>query len=264
MADEQSKVKSSESGADFREATGLDYVQFLAQLHQSKLFDWYFEIGTRHGDSLMHCRSKSISVDPFYKIKTKHLIGVKPELYFFQTTSDVFFEGGFLKRNKIKLSFSFLDGMHLFEYLLRDFINAEAASNAKGVIAMHDCCPANADMEQRDLNAVRGKSWTGDVWKLVPILKKYRPDLTVTVLDCSPTGLVLVNNLDPKNTILRDKYDAIIKEFMDVRLQDFGIAKYNSLFEFTNAEKLVQDGFGLFDDIAIDPSLVLAPEKISP
>ncbi len=32
--------------------------------------------------------------------------------------------------------------------------------------------------------------WTGDVWKLIPILQRYRPDLQLTLFDAPPSGLV--------------------------------------------------------------------------
>lgn len=101
---------------------------------------------------------------------------------------------------QIKLSFSFLDGMHLFEFLLRDFIAAEKASGPNGVIAMHDCCPFSHEMTTRDLDNLPqgGGAWTGDVWKLIPILREYRPDLKLTVLNAAPTGLVFVSGLKPK------------------------------------------------------------------
>jgi hypothetical protein len=77
------------------------------------------------------------------------------------------------------------------------------------------------------------KEWTGDVWKLIPILAKYRPDITVEVLDCWPTGLLQVKKLDTKSSALQDNYETIVREFRDVTLEDYGIGKFFSEFEFT-------------------------------
>lgn len=101
------------------------------------LFDWYLEVGCRSGRTFGPVRGKTIAVDPYFRIET-NVIGPKPALHILQQTSDDFFASGFLKAMKIKLSFSFLDGLHLFEYLLRDFMGAEANSHKNGVIAMHD------------------------------------------------------------------------------------------------------------------------------
>jgi hypothetical protein len=70
-------------------------------------------------------------------------------------------------------------------------------------------------------NAITGRvqtpgAWTGDVWKVLPILKKFRPDLKVALFDCPPTGLVACTNLDPNSTVLTEAYDQIIAEFSKV------------------------------------------------
>ena len=57
--------------------------------------------------------------------------------------------------------------------------------------------------------------WTGDVFKFVLILKKYRPDLEFYNSDIPPAGLAIISNLDPNSTVLIDNYDSIVKEFMD-------------------------------------------------
>jgi len=58
-----------------------------------------------------------------------------------------------------------------------------------------------------------GRWWTGDVWKVLPVLKQYRKDLSITLLDCAPTGLVLVSNLNPESTVLADAYNDIAAGF---------------------------------------------------
>jgi len=247
----------------FKQANGLKYTRFMQDLHRDCLFDWYIEIGCRTGRTFAPVRGKTIAVDPFFRADA-NIIGVKPALHVFQTTSDDFFASGFLKAVRARLSFSFLDGMHLFEFLLRDFIAAEKASHQKGLIALHDCCPFSYEMTTRDLNNTPKQAWTGDVWKLIPILKKYRPDLTVTVLDASPTGIVLVSGLDPKSTVLERAYATILKQYTDVDLHDFGLEKFNALFDFTDTAAFMAAGYPLFGAITLDPSQALKPEKITP
>ncbi|MBI1172597.1 hypothetical protein GC209_14465 [bacterium] len=247
----------------FKQATGLRYVQFMDGLHRDNLFDWYLEVGCRKGRTFAPVRGKTIAVDPYFLIET-NVIKTKPQLHIFQETSDDFFESGFLAAMKIKLSFSFLDGMHLFEFLLRDFMAAEKASHPDGVIALHDCCPFNHEMTTRDLDNIPKGGWTGDVWKLLPILRKYRPDLVVTVLDAAPTGMVLVSNLDPKSKVLRSKYDKIMKTFRDVTLQDFGVEEFNACFDYTDARAFVADGYPLFKKVTLDASAAITPKKITP
>ena len=52
--------------------------------------------------------------------------------------------------------------------------------------------------------------------KIIPILKKYRPDLNLVFVDAPPTGIVFVTNLDSRSTRLSDDYLNIVKEFTQV------------------------------------------------
>ncbi|WP_135449200.1 class I SAM-dependent methyltransferase [Tabrizicola caldifontis] len=236
----------------FRRPRGYHYLDFLSELHRCILFDWYLEIGCRTGASLAPVRGKAIAVDPRFRVRID-VIRQKPALHMFQTTSDDFFASGFLQANRIRPGVSFLDGMHLFEYLLRDFIGTETASDPEGVILMHDCVPIDSERTTRDLAAVRG-AWTGDVWKLVPILRKWRPDLKMTMLDLRPTGMLCVTNLSPGNTVLRDNYDRIVAEYLDQTIESFGVARFFGLFDFAPSVREVAEGFPMFRPIAIDPS----------
>lgn len=237
---------------------GTRYRNFLEWLHSTTLFDWYLEIGCRKGDSFAPVRSKTIAVDPFFRASID-IIGKKPALYVFQSTSDAFFETGFLQRNDIRLSVSFLDGMHLFEFLLRDFMNTEAASDPKGVIMIHDLVPHDLAMTSREPTTNR-RAWTGDVWKLLPILQRWRPDLELTMLNLRPTGLLCVSNLAPGNRVLQENYDAIVAEFIDLDIETYGVEAYFGSFTYTDAIAMKDAGFALFQGVALDPASALEPQ----
>lgn len=247
----------------FKQAKGLKYTAFMSALHRDLLFDWYLEVGCRTGRIFAPARGKTIAVDPFFRAEA-NIIGRKPALHVFQQTSDAFFASGFLKALKVKLSFSFLDGMHLCEFLLRDFIATEKASDPKGVIALHDCCPFDHAMTTRDLSAIPKQAWTGDVWKLIPILKEHRPDLRLTVLDAAPTGLVLVSGLDPKSRVLERNYAQIVARYADLTLDAFGLDRFNALFDYTDTAQFMAAGFPLLQPVALPETAVLTPEKITP
>lgn len=222
-------IVAPHTDAGFTKVRGLWYTSVLAVLHARSDFDWYLEIGTNLGGSLVGVRAKTISVDSEFSIE-KNIVGPKPELHLFQQTSDEFFNGSFLDRTGIKFDVAFLDGMHLLEYLLRDFMNCERYCNEGATVLLHDCLPFNHAMAARDWYKDATRFWTGDVWKLLPILAKYRPDLDITVLNATPTGLVVVRKLDPENTILRDAYNDIVKEYETLTLKEYGPARfYNEL-----------------------------------
>jgi hypothetical protein len=56
--------------------------------------------------------------------------------------------------------------------------------------------------------------WTGDVYKVVPVLQKYRPDLTVIQVDTEPTGVAVVFGADATSTALSDAYEEIVGEWV--------------------------------------------------
>ncbi|MES2914862.1 MAG: class I SAM-dependent methyltransferase [Pseudomonadota bacterium] len=247
----------------FVKPLGLQYRRFLATLHSRLIFDWYLEVGCRSGESFAPVRSKTIAIDPFFRAEI-NIIGKKPALHVFQATSDDFFASGFLQRNDIRLSLAFLDGMHLFEYLLRDFMNTEARMDPKGVIMLHDCVPYGQNMTQRDLDNLPEGAWTGDVWKLIPILQHWRPDLTITVLDCQPTGLVCVSGLDPDNRVLADNYDRLVAEYADMDIKDFGVERFFASFDYIGARLAARKGFQLFRPVALPADAGLEPQPVTP
>lgn len=246
----------------FRPNTGQRYTEFLDGLHRAMAFDWYMEIGCRAGQIFAPVIGKTIAVDPYFKADT-NIIGHKPRLFVFQEKSDDFFASKFLKQMEIKLSFSFLDGLHLFEFLLRDFFNTEANSDPGGVIALHDCVPFNERMLTRDLENLPRGPWTGDVWKLIPILRKYRPDLKLTVLSCRPTGLVLISKLDPANRDLKKNYDKIVADWIDTELSRFGLARFYDSFDPVDPVAFSEAGYKVFDHVRLDPTNLPKPKKVS-
>ena len=58
-------------GKLFRAQDG-NYLGFLRALHE-KVYEGYFEIGTREGDSLALSQSPSIAIDPFFQLKKLQL-----------------------------------------------------------------------------------------------------------------------------------------------------------------------------------------------
>ncbi|MDP3339989.1 class I SAM-dependent methyltransferase [Frigidibacter sp.] len=214
---------------EFGRATGPHYVGVLHEIHATHVFDWYLEVGCRTGRSFAPICSPTVAVDPFFRL-AEGVMGPKRELHLFQQTSDEFFASAAPARLGARFGFAFLDGMHLFEYLLRDLIGTERCLAPGGVIALHDCYPFGRAMTTREVSAAPAGAWTGDVWKLLPILTEHRPDLRVTVLDCAPTGLVMIEGGDPANRVLSDAYDAILARWHDVTIEEYSIARFRDDF----------------------------------
>jgi hypothetical protein len=115
------------------------------------------------------------------------------------------------------IEMAFLDGLHLFEQTLRDFINVERFSDPETMIFIHDGLPVNRLVAERDRKTA---FWVGDVWKIIPCLKEVRPDLEIITFPVQPSGLTLIRGLDPKSRILERQFDVITNHFRELELPE--------------------------------------------
>lgn len=201
---------------------------FLRALHQATANRNYLEIGVNDGRSLRLSRVPSIAVDPAFKVTSElrcdvHLVKATSDDFFARTDPLAHLRGGRhpwrnLRRGRhplghwrrTTLDLAFIDGMHLFEYALRDFVNVERHADWASVIVLDDMLPRSVDEAARDRHTT---AWTGDVFKVGEILTRYRPDLVTVLVDTQPTGQLVVFGADPRNRVLTRKYDEIIAEY---------------------------------------------------
>ncbi|MGH8894419.1 MAG: class I SAM-dependent methyltransferase [Actinomycetes bacterium] len=185
----------------------MRYLEFLRVLHERLSPATYLEIGVRNGTSLALSRCRSVGIDPAYRV-TAELDG---DVSLFRTISDEYFSrpeplapfGG------RPVDLAFIDGLHLFEFALRDFVNVERHAAPSSVVVFDDVFPRTVDEAARERHT---KSWTGDVYKVLAILQEHRPDLTCLRVGTEPTGLLVVVGLDPTSTVLVDGYQRLVAE----------------------------------------------------
>jgi hypothetical protein len=234
----RSKTGASDPG--FPEISGQPYLDTLEAIVTGMSADWYLEIGSRTGTSLTRIPCNFIAIDPVFQLENARFRDAR-QMHFFQMTSDDFFATDFLQRNGIRPKAAFIDGMHHFEYALRDFANCEAVMDKDGVVLLHDVCPTTYGMASRDTTELEAsRAWTGDVWKVVVALKDVRPDLEVHVLDCFKTGLCAVRGLDPSNRTLFDEFDEIVARYIDLDLSQFGAEAYYATVGVESAETFTE------------------------
>lgn len=205
---------------------GPAYRDFIAEVVRKKFARSYLEVGVRDAKTLAGVDCQAIGVDPNFAI-TVNPVGKKRVLHLYQMTSDEFFRDHDPRAILgAPVDVAFLDGLHMFEYLLRDFINTERACDRNSVILLDDCLPVNIEMtervhrpELRNDKAIAGW-WTGDVWKVVSILRELRPDLRITPVSVRPTGSIMVSNLDPSSTVLYDRYFEILDRYRPIPLTE--------------------------------------------
>ena len=196
---------------------GEDYFHVLARMHRYLRPRTYLEIGVSRGDSLrlVGQETQVLGIDPQPNLAKAPPANVR----IYRETSDDFFAkfspAAELGGKAVELAF--IDGLHRFEYALRDFINVERACAPSSVILIHDCYPLDERTAQRE--QVTG-FWSGDVWRLLLLLRRERPDLTVRTIATPPTGLGLVLNADPGSRVLAGRLDELVREYL---AKDFSV-----------------------------------------
>jgi len=187
------------------------YFELLPRIHQLLRPRTYLEIGVEYGRSLAFAlpETRAIGIDPAPKIG--FALGARTTVR--TVTSDDYFSTQDVRADfgGLPVDLAFLDGMHNFEFTLRDFINVEKHCTRKSTVLIHDCYPLNRETAGREHDT---PFWSGDIWRLFLALKKYRPDLELHTIATAPTGLGVVRRLDPGSHDLDEKYDAITREYL--------------------------------------------------
>lgn len=183
-----------------------DKHEMLTLIHHNLAPDIYLEIGVQSGKSLALAKCEAIGVDPMPHVN----IALSERTTVMAMTSDEFFHGHAASLVKNPPDLVFIDGMHLFEYTLRDFMHVERLAAPCTLVVIDDIFPAHPAQAERRR---RTRTWTGDVWKVFEILSRYRPDLFFLPVNTSPTGLLLIAGLQPANQVLWDNYDSIASKY---------------------------------------------------
>jgi len=193
-----------------RRLPGPFYYRVLRLIHRTLEPANYIEIGVHKGISLEQAgkTTPAIGIDPAPSIGHK----LSPAATIYEVTSDDFFaEHDVRELLDGPVELAFIDGLHQFEQVLRDFVNLERYSTPETVIILHDCLPLD------EVTAARERTtdfYCGDVWKATLALRRHRSDLEMVVIPTAPSGLCLVRNLD-SGSRFEDVLPEVESEFRD-------------------------------------------------
>lgn len=185
--------------------------EFLRQAHGIIKPRTYLEVGVQTGASLALAEDAevAIGIDPEPMVAPMHR-RLNQHLQPIRSTDFWGWAGNMVT---YVVDFGYIDGSHLFEDALEDFIGLERRISPTGVIMFDDVLPYNEAIARR---VQPPGDWTGDVWKVVEVLGAERPDIELTLVDVAPTGLLMVRNLFARSRVLANSYDKIVEDWRDI------------------------------------------------
>ena len=189
----------------------MDRLHVLKALSERKNLKNYLEIGVFNGHIFFKINSWfKVAVDPYFAFDGLRKLGkslLQPANFknqYFEKPSDDFFEQNapvVFADKKIELAL--IDGMHEYDFVLRDAQNTLKYLDEKGVIILHDCNPVTATSavsHQAWVDNGHQGVWNGDVWKMIVFFRSFHPELDVFVLDCDH-GLGVITKKPTENRL---------------------------------------------------------------
>ena len=162
--------------------------------------------------------------ETFNQINIKKKIGVDPVSGGnLRMTSDQFFID-----NKEKFDLIFIDGLHVYEQVIKDIFNSIKVLKENGIILVHDCLPRKLWYQTPTRMS---DTWNGDVWKAIVECRTLENIDTYTCLADEGIGVIKVQkNNNPLNLNLSNFKNLKYKEYYTNR---------ESLMNIITVEKLI-------------------------
>lgn len=211
----------------------------------------YLEVGVQTGITFNAIElPHRDAVDPNFLFETSE--HATNNVRFFSMTSDEFFT----RQCDKTYDLIFLDGLHTFTQCLRDFCAALQVLNEGGVIVIDDTVPMDffSSLPTQDLaisarkeHGLEGRAWTGDVFKVIPTIHNFFPNLQyVTIRDPS-------NPAHKPNTVIwraqRADFEPADISLTDVEALDyFDLPRIENLFRYMDYEDGLQRLFESIKD----------------
>ena len=162
--------------------------------------------------------------ETFNKISIKKKIGVDPVSGGnLRMKSDHFFN-----ENKEKFDLIFIDGLHVYEQVIKDIFNSIKVLKENGIILVHDCLPRKLWYQTPTRMS---DTWNGDVWKAIVECRTLENIDTYTCLADEGIGVIKVQK---NNNLL----NLNLSNFKNLKYREY-YTKRESLMNIISVEKLI-------------------------
>ena len=155
---------------NFDNKSRIDLIKYVIEKNKYKN---YLEIGCNSDDVFNHITIEKTGVDP--------VSGGN-----FRGTSDEFFS-----QNSKNYDCIFIDGLHVYQQVIKDILNSIKILNNNGVIILHDCLPKSIGHQRVPRTRY---NWNGDVWKAVVEARTWKDFETFTILADQGLGIIKKKN----------------------------------------------------------------------
>ena len=162
--------------------------------------------------------------ETFNQINIKKKIGVDPVSGGnLRMTSDQFFI-----ENKEKFDLIFIDGLHVYEQVIKDIFNSIKVLKENGIILVHDCLPRKLWYQTPTRMS---DTWNGDVWKAIVECRTLENIDTYTCLADEGIGVIKVQK---NNNLL----NLNLSNFKNLKYKEY-YTNRESLMNIISVEKLI-------------------------
>lgn len=153
----------------------------------------------------------------FRNIHVAHKVGVDPARGgTHRMTSDDFF-----KQNKEKFDVIFIDGLHYYDQVKKDFENSLDCLNDNGFIILHDMMPTTSEEAVVPIPKIMPYTWVGDVWRLAFDLAANENIIFKLVLIDNGCGIVWKGKQNLKSFEVKDDWNYYANNWQTLPLISF-------------------------------------------
>lgn len=158
----------------------------------------YLEVGVSSGATFHSAvAARKVAVDPKFKFDLEEARKANPTAEYHQVTSDTYF--GTIAAPEERFDLIFLDGLHTFEQILRDLLNALHHLKPGGLILVDDVLPDSyiaSLSNHRDASTLikrmnMRRSWMGDTYRLVFFVDSFLQQLSFRTISDNHGQMVL-------------------------------------------------------------------------